>query len=46
MAIAKTYANISGGGKGEEILRRAMDYSIDTINKTKEAETAFRLGND
>jgi tetratricopeptide (TPR) repeat protein len=30
------------GGKREEILRRAMDYSIDTINNTKEAETAFR----
>jgi hypothetical protein len=24
------------------LLREAMDYSIDTINKTKEAETAFR----
>ncbi|HTI89418.1 MAG TPA: hypothetical protein VL727_02465 [Puia sp.] len=28
MAIVKAYANISDGRKREEILQRAMDYSI------------------
>lgn len=46
MAIAKAYANISRSKRREEILRRAMDYSIDTINKTKEEENAFRHSED
>jgi pimeloyl-ACP methyl ester carboxylesterase len=46
MAIAKAYATISGGKKREEILQRAMDYSINTINETKNEETAFRHSAD
>ena len=42
MAIVKAYANISGTKNREEILQRAMDYSIDMINETKKEETAFR----
>ena len=46
MAIVKAYANISGVKNREEILQRAMNYSINTINETKKEETAFRHSED